>query len=78
MRKGDVINTLSDNRILEEWIGSCTKNPFKYRNKKFIDWYVNIYKYSKILKIYIFGLVLNRFKFSINPFITPSPPFSFK
>ena len=44
IQKGDVINTLSDNRILEEWIGTCPKTPLNIGTKKFIDWYVEYYK----------------------------------
>ena len=44
IQKGDVINTLSDNRILEEWIGTYPKTPLNIGTKKFIDWYVEYYK----------------------------------
>ena len=44
MQKGDVVNTLSDNRILEEWIGTYPKTPLKTGTKKFIDWYLEYYK----------------------------------
>ena len=44
MQKGDVVNTLSDNRILEEWIGTYPKTPLKIGTKKFIDWYLDFYK----------------------------------
>ena len=44
MQKGDVIKTLSDNRILEEWIGTYPKTPLKTGTKKFIDWYLDYYK----------------------------------
>ena len=44
IQKGDVINTLSDNRILEEWIGTYPKTPLKIGTKKFIDWYLDFYK----------------------------------
>ena len=43
MQKGDVINTLSDNRILEEWIGTYPKTPLNIGIKKFIDWYLQYY-----------------------------------
>ena len=45
MQKGDVKNTLSDNKIIEEWIGTYPKTPLKIGIKKFIDWYVDYYKY---------------------------------
>ena len=44
MQKGDVVNTLSDNRILERWIGTYPKTPLKIGTKKFIDWYLEYYK----------------------------------
>ena len=48
MQKGDVVNTLSDNRILEEWIGTYPKTPLNIGIKKFINWYLEYYNYSKI------------------------------
>ena len=44
MQKGDVVNTLSDNRILEEWIGTYPKTSLKIGIKKFINWYLEYYK----------------------------------
>ena len=44
MQKGDVINTLSDNRILEEWIGTYPKTPLNIGIPKFLDWYLEHYK----------------------------------
>ena len=44
MQKGDVVNTLSDNRILERWIGTYPKTPLDIGIKKFINWYVEYYK----------------------------------
>jgi len=43
MQKGDVVNTSSDNRILEEWIGTYPKTPLNIGIKKFIDWYLEYY-----------------------------------
>ena len=43
MQKGDIVNTLSDNRILEEWIGTYPKTPLNIGIKKFIDWYLQYY-----------------------------------
>ena len=43
MQKGDIVNTLSDNRILEEWIGTYPKTPLNVGIKKFIDWYLQYY-----------------------------------
>mgnify|MGYP001161401784 CR=1 FL=1 len=44
IQKGDVVNTLSDNRILEEWIGTYPKTPLNIGIQKFIDWYLEYYK----------------------------------
>ena len=44
MHKGDVVDTLSDNRILEEWIGTYPKTPLNIGIQKFIDWYLEYYK----------------------------------
>ena len=44
MQKGDIVNTLSDNRILEEWIGTYPKTPLNIGIQKFIDWYLEYYK----------------------------------
>ena len=46
MQKGDVANTSSNNKILEEWIGTHPKTPLNIGIKKFIDWYVDYHKYS--------------------------------
>ena len=43
MQKGDVVNTLSDNRILERWIGTYPKTPLDIGIKKFINWYLDYY-----------------------------------
>ena len=40
MQKGDIVNTLSDNTIIEEWIGTYPKTPLNIGIKKFIDWYL--------------------------------------
>ena len=44
MQKGDVINTLSDNKNLEEWIGNYPKTSLNKGIKKFINWYKDYYK----------------------------------
>ena len=44
LQKGDVVNTLSDNIILNEWIGSYPKTPLNEGIKIFINWYKNYYK----------------------------------
>ena len=36
MQKGDIVNTLSDNRILEEWIGTYPKTPLNIGIKKLV------------------------------------------
>ena len=46
MQKGDVKNTSSNNKILEEWIGTYPKTPLNVGTKKFIDWYLDYYRYS--------------------------------
>ena len=43
MQKGDIVNTLSDNRILEEWIGTYPGGGWGGGVKKFIDWYLQYY-----------------------------------
>ena len=44
LQKGDVINTLSDNSIINEWIGNYQKTSLKKGIKKFVNWYLNYYK----------------------------------
>ena len=44
LQKGDVVNTLSDNMIINEWIGSYPKTPLNEGIKIFINWYKNYYK----------------------------------
>ncbi len=46
MQKGDVIDTLSDKKILEEWIGSFPETPLNEGIKNFLDWYINYYSKS--------------------------------
>ena len=43
MQKGDVINTLSDNRLLNEWIGASPKTNLNKGIKIFIEWYKDYY-----------------------------------
>jgi len=45
MQKGDVINTLADNKNLADWIGICPKTPLIKGVKFFIDWYKDFYSY---------------------------------
>ena len=45
MQKGDVINTLSDNTLISEWIGNFPKTPIKRGIGVFIDWLKNYYSY---------------------------------
>ena len=44
LQKGDVINTLSDNVIIDKWIGTYQKTSLKKGIKKFINWYKDYYK----------------------------------
>ena len=44
LQKGDVKNTLSDNTIINDWIGPYPKTSLKEGIKIFIDWYKNYYK----------------------------------
>ena len=43
IKKGDVINTLSDNTILKEWIGIYPTTPIKKGVKIFLNWYKDYY-----------------------------------
>ena len=45
LQKGDVINTLSDNTVIDEWIGTYPKTPLKKGIKIFIDWFKDYYNY---------------------------------
>ncbi len=44
LQKGDVVNTLSDNTNINEWLGTHPKTSLKKGIKIFIDWYSNYYK----------------------------------
>ena len=44
LQKGDVVNTLSDNTNINEWIGAYRKTSLTKGIKKFIDWYRDYYK----------------------------------
>ena len=44
LQKGDVVNTLSDNRNIYEWIGTQPKTPLNKGIKMFIKWYKDYYK----------------------------------
>ena len=44
MKKGDVINTLSDNTILKEWIGIYPTTSIKNGVKIFLNWYKDYYE----------------------------------
>jgi len=41
LQKGDVVNTLSDNSIINEWIGDYPKTSLSKGIKKFVKWYIN-------------------------------------
>ena len=44
MQRGDVINTLSDNKLIDEWIGTYPKTNLNNGIRLFIDWYKKYYK----------------------------------
>ena len=44
MQPGDVVNTLSENKIITEWIGSYPSTSLRYGIKSFISWYKDFYK----------------------------------
>ena len=46
MQRGDVINTLADNKLLNEWIGYIPKTSLKKGVKIFADWYKDFYTNS--------------------------------
>ena len=46
LQKGDVVNTLSDNTLINEWIGTYTKTSLKKGIKIFIKWYKDYYNYQ--------------------------------
>ena len=56
MQAGDVINTLSDNKIITEWIGNYPRTSLNKGIKSFVNWYKDFYKKIKksciISKIY--------------------------
>ena len=43
MQKGDVINTLADNTLINEWIGHYPKASLRKGVKIFVDWYKDYY-----------------------------------
>ena len=43
-QKGDVINTLSDNSIINKWIGNYQKTTLRKGVQKFVNWYIDYYK----------------------------------
>ena len=44
MQPGDVVNTLSENKIITEWIGSYPRTSLHHGIKCFITWYKDFYK----------------------------------
>ncbi len=44
LQKGDVISTVSDNTIINKWIGTYPKTSLSIGIKKFVNWYINYYK----------------------------------
>ena len=43
MQKGDVKNTLADNKLLKEWIGETPQVSLENGIRKFIEWYKSFY-----------------------------------
>ena len=43
LQKGDVVNTISDNTIINEWLGTCPKTSLKKGVKIFVKWYKDYY-----------------------------------
>ena len=46
LQKGDVVNTLSDNANINEWIGNYPKTSLDKGIKMFINWYKDYYEYK--------------------------------
>ena len=46
LQKGDVVNTLSDNTVIDEWIGTYPKTSLKKGIKIFINWFKDYYNYQ--------------------------------
>ncbi len=44
LQTGDVVNTLSDNAVMNEWIGIVPKTSLSKGIKIFLNWYKNYYK----------------------------------
>ena len=44
LQQGDVINTLSDNSITNEWIGNFPKTSLSTGIREFVNWYKDYYK----------------------------------
>ena len=44
MQQGDVVNTLSDNKIIDEWIGAYSMTPVSKGVNLFLDWFTQYYK----------------------------------
>ena len=45
LQKGDVVNTLSDNSAINEWIGTYPKTSLSKGIKIFINWFKDYYNY---------------------------------
>ena len=43
MQHGDVVNTLSDNKLISEWIDDYPNTPLNIGIKNFINWFKNYY-----------------------------------
>ena len=44
LQNGDVLNTMSDNTIINEWIGSYPRTSLNEGIKTFVNWFKNYYK----------------------------------
>ena len=46
MQPGDIVDTLSENKKITEWIGSDPRTSLHIGIKSFISWYKDFYKFS--------------------------------
>ena len=44
LKKGDVVNTQSENTNLKKWVGTVPKTSLSEGIKTFVNWYKNYYK----------------------------------
>ena len=43
IQPGDIVETLSDNKIINSWVSEIQETPLSIGIKKFIEWYLNYY-----------------------------------